>query len=282
MRYECMSRDLVGGLGTVELSAAVIAACAASAVATGAVAPQGVRCSGEDFASPENFHKNRRSEAKSGRVDVATARADDFAGAAAICTQGFLSVGKRAFDILAALSLIVLFSPLLALTAIAIRLDTKGPVLYRQRRVGLGGREFDIYKFRSMRTDAEKDGARWAAANDDRITRVGRFIRRTRIDEIPQAINVLKGDMSFVGPRPERPEFVTLLANEIPHYGQRLLVKPGITGWAQVRHVYTASVEGARDKLAYDLYYIKHFSLFLDFMIVLLTVRVALLGIGSR
>ena len=182
----------------------------------------------------------------------------------------------------AALGLLVFLAPLLALVAVAIKVDSTGPVLYRQRRVGLDGREFDIFKFRSMREDAERDGARWAAENDDRITRVGRLIRRTRIDEIPQALNILRGEMSFVGPRPERPEFVRLLEKEIPHYHDRHVVKPGITGWAQVKHSYTASVEGAREKLRYDLFYVRRYSPLLDLMIVIMTVRVALLGIGSR
>ncbi|MFZ5618465.1 MAG: exopolysaccharide biosynthesis polyprenyl glycosylphosphotransferase [Pseudomonadota bacterium] len=217
-----------------------------------------------------------------GRVDIERVSREDLEKGAAALTPGLLRAGKRFFDIAAALSLLVCLSPVLILTAIAIRLDSQGPILYRQRRIGFAGREFEIFKFRSMREDAEKNGARWAAEDDDRITRVGRFIRRTRIDEIPQAINILKGEMSFVGPRPERPEFVRLLEKEIPHYHDRHIVKPGITGWAQVKYVYTASVEGARDKLAYDLYYIKHFSPILDLIIVLMTVRVALLGIGSR
>lgn len=224
----------------------------------------------------------RPADVGRGRVDIETISRADLAKGAAALSPGALRAGKRVFDICAALLLLVGLSPVIAAAAIAIRLDTPGPVLYRQRRIGLGGREFEIFKFRSMRSDAEKDGARWAAEDDDRVTRVGRFIRRTRIDEIPQAINILKGEMSFVGPRPERPEFVRLLEQEIPHYHERHIVKPGITGWAQVKYVYTASVEGARDKLAYDLYYIKHFSPVLDLLIVLMTVRVALLGIGSR
>jgi len=219
---------------------------------------------------------------KSGRLDLSQIVSTDFSEPLVYQSRGMPTAGKRLFDILAALGLLVFLAPLLVLTAIAIRLDSKGPVLYRQRRVGLGGREFEIFKFRSMRTDAEKNGALWAKADDDRITRVGRLIRRTRIDEIPQAINILRGEMSFVGPRPERPEFVKLLEAEIDHYHDRHLVKPGITGWAQVKYVYTASVEGARTKLAYDLFYIKHFSPLLDLLIVLMTVRVALLGIGSR
>ncbi|MEZ5892828.1 MAG: sugar transferase [Parvularculaceae bacterium] len=189
---------------------------------------------------------------------------------------------KRALDIALSLALIVFLSPVLVLTAIAVRLDTPGPVFYRQRRVGLGGRTFDLIKFRSMVTDAEPNGPQYTAVNDDRITRTGRIIRKFRIDEIPQALNVLRGEMSFVGPRPERPEFVRELAREIPLYQCRHLVKPGITGWAQVKHEYSASVEGARRKLVYDLHYIGHFSLAFDLLIVLMTVRVALFGLGSR
>jgi exopolysaccharide biosynthesis polyprenyl glycosylphosphotransferase len=217
-----------------------------------------------------------------GRIEPSTFSERDLTRANALRAPGLARVMKRAFDIVAALALITAFSWLLIFTAIAVRLDSAGPSLYRQRRVGKDGKEFDIYKFRSMRIDAESNGAQWASTDDDRITAVGRFIRRTRIDEIPQAFNILRGEMSFVGPRPERPEFVAMLEKEIPHYHDRHLVKPGITGWAQVRHSYTASVEGARDKLCYDLFYIKHFSLLLDVLIVLMTVRVALLGIGSR
>jgi exopolysaccharide biosynthesis polyprenyl glycosylphosphotransferase len=221
-------------------------------------------------------------ERRGGRVDLVKFSRADIERIEALRTEGPARIAKRAFDIALAIGLLAATAPLLVFTAIAIKLDSPGPVLYRQRRVGLDGREFEIFKFRSMRADAEKGGAQWARKNDDRITRVGRFIRRTRIDEIPQAINILRGEMSFVGPRPERPEFVTMLEKEIPNYHTRHRVKPGITGWAQVRHEYTASVEGARDKLSYDLFYVKHFSLLLDFLIVLMTIRVALLGIGSR
>jgi exopolysaccharide biosynthesis polyprenyl glycosylphosphotransferase len=189
---------------------------------------------------------------------------------------------KRALDIVAALGLLLFLSPVILATVIAIRLESCGPALYRQRRVGLNGAEFDILKFRSMRADAEKNGAQWASVNDNRITRVGAIIRKTRIDEIPQAINVLRGEMTFVGPRPERPEFVRLLEQKIPHYHQRHRVKPGITGWAQVKHEYTASVEGAREKLCYDLYYVKNFNIGLDLAIMAKTVRVALFGLGAR
>lgn len=217
-----------------------------------------------------------------GRVEPSTFSEPDLARAKALRAPGVARASKRAFDVAAAVTLIVVFSWLLVLTALAIRLDSAGPSLYRQRRVGKDGREFYIYKFRSMRVDAEKNGAQWASTGDDRITRVGRFIRRTRIDEIPQAFNILKGEMSFVGPRPERPEFVAMLEKEIPHYHERHCMKPGITGWAQVRHSYTATIDGARDKLCYDLFYVKHFSFLLDVLIVLMTVRVAVLGIGSR
>jgi len=152
----------------------------------------------------------------------------------------------------------------------------------RERRAGLHGKPFEVIKFRSMVSDAEKDGARWAAKNDNRVTKLGKFLRKTRIDEIPQAINVLRGEMSFVGPRPERPEFIEVLEKEIPHYNDRHAVKPGITGWAQVEYAYGASVDDARMKLMYDLYYIKNFSIALDCIIVLKTVRVTIFGIGSR
>lgn len=190
---------------------------------------------------------------------------------------------RRGLDIAGSLCLLLFTLPLLLLTALAIRLDSPGPVFYRQERVGLGGRVFTLYKFRSMRVDAEAEGApRWASRRDDRVTRVGRFIRLTRIDEIPQAINVLAGDMSLVGPRPERPAFVEQLSRAIPHYDDRAVVRPGITGWAQVNYPYGASVEDARMKLAYDLYYVKHRSLFLDLLILVATVRVVLFQEGSR
>jgi sugar transferase (PEP-CTERM system associated) len=192
---------------------------------------------------------------------------------------------KRAFDVAAASVLLLLAAPVMILTAIAILLESGfgQPVLYRQERVGEGGRPFDVLKFRSMRPDAEKDGvARWAQANDDRITRVGRFIRKVRIDELPQVFNVLRGDMSFVGPRPERPQFVERLAREIPYFGVRHCVKPGITGWAQLRYAYGASVEDAAEKLKYDLYYVKRHSLLFDLAILLQTVEVVLFGKGAR
>jgi len=190
---------------------------------------------------------------------------------------------RRALDIAGSVAILVFTLPVLLLTAIAIKLDSAGPVFYRQERVGLGGRVFSLFKFRSMRADAEAAGApRWASRRDSRVTRVGRFIRLTRIDEIPQVINVLRGDMSLVGPRPERPVFVEQLGRIIPHYHDRAIVKPGITGWAQVNYPYGASVEDARMKLAYDLYYVARRSLFLDLLILVATVRVILFQEGAR
>jgi sugar transferase (PEP-CTERM system associated) len=165
-------------------------------------------------------------------------------------------------------------------TAILIKLDSRGPILYTQERVGKNGSSFSVMKFRSMRTDAEKAGPVWASADDDRTTRVGRFIRKTRIDEIPQFWNILRGEMDFVGPRPERPHFVSQLAEEIPYYNQRHLIAPGLTGWAQIKYPYGASIEDARQKLQYDLYYIKNQSLMLDAIILFETVKIILFGRG--
>ncbi len=189
---------------------------------------------------------------------------------------------KRLFDLLVSGFFLVLFMPFMLLTALLIRLESRGPVFYTQERVGQFGKPFTIYKFRSMRADAEKDGVVWARQNDDRTTRVGRIIRRTRIDELPQVLNVFLGQMSFVGPRPERPYFVAQLAAQLPYYQARHSVKPGITGWAQVKFPYGASIEDAMHKLQFDLYYVKNHSLFLDFMILLQTVQVVLLGKGVR
>jgi sugar transferase (PEP-CTERM system associated) len=190
---------------------------------------------------------------------------------------------KRTFDVVVSASFLVFTFPITMLTAIAIKLGSPGPVFYRQERVGRGGRRFHVFKFRSMRTDAEEDGVpRWADSEDDRITAVGHFIRKTRIDEIPQVVNVLLGHMSFVGPRPERPFFVESLSEKVPFYQQRHGVKPGITGWAQINYPYGASEEDARAKLAYDLYYVKNGSIFLDFLILVQTVRVILWPEGAR
>ena len=198
--------------------------------------------------------------------------------------QGALRTAvKRSFDIVCASLLCLVSFPLMIGAAILIKLESPGPALYRQERVGLNGRKFSITKFRSMHTDAEKDGKpRWAAANDDRVTRVGQVIRRLRIDELPQLFNVLRGDMSLVGPRPERPFFVGQLTQDIPFYALRHSVKPGVTGWAQVRYPYGATVEDSQEKLQYDLYYVKNHTLFLDLVVLFETVGVVLTGRGAR
>jgi len=189
---------------------------------------------------------------------------------------------KRMLDLSFSIILAISTLPLMLLTAIAIKLDSAGPALYSQERVGENGRVFKIYKFRSMRSDAETGTPVWARDKDDRITRVGRFIRKTRLDELPQLWNVMRGDMSFVGPRPERPFFVEQLAREIPFYLQRHALRPGLTGWAQVKYQYGSTVEDAMEKLRYDLYYIKHLSVFFDLTIVLDTVKVILFGKGAK
>ncbi len=190
---------------------------------------------------------------------------------------------KRAFDLVASLILLILTFPVMLITALFIIWEDGMPVFYKQERVGENGRVFTIFKFRSMRNDAEKDGTpRWAAAHDDRITPIGRIIRKLRIDELPQIINVLRGDMSFVGPRPERPFFVDKLAEQIPYYLARHSVKPGITGWAQVRYAYGASIDDTVEKLQYDLYYVKNHGLFLDLMTIIATIEVVLWGKGAR
>jgi sugar transferase (PEP-CTERM system associated) len=213
---------------------------------------------------------------------------DDLKPSWLIFSDGFRArrltrLSKRGIDVLLSVVGVVLAAPVMALTALAVRLDSRGPVLYAQERVGEHGAVFTLYKFRSMRADAEHAGTPiWAKDNDDRVTRVGRFIRLTRLDELPQLWNVLRGDMSFVGPRPERPFFVEQLAEVIPFYRQRHAVKPGVTGWAQVKYRYGASIEDAREKLRYDLYYIKHMSVVFDLTIVLDTVKVILLGKGAK
>lgn len=188
---------------------------------------------------------------------------------------------KRLFDLALASVFFAVLWPFMLLTALAVRLDSPGPILYHQLRVGLNGKTFRIYKFRSMRQDAEAGGkAMWAQKNDSRVTRVGAFIRNTRLDELPQLYNVLTGSMSFVGPRPERPEFVSDLAQQIPFYDMRHKVKPGLMGWAQLKYPYGASVEDAKNKLQYDLYYTKNHSFLMDMLIMIQTVEIILLGKG--
>jgi exopolysaccharide biosynthesis polyprenyl glycosylphosphotransferase len=194
-------------------------------------------------------------------------------------------VTKRAFDIVASVAGLILATPLMVLTAVLLKIESpRDPILYHQVRVGLNGQPFTIHKFRSMRSDAEaKTGPVWSAGDGDpRITAVGRFMRKTRLDEIPQLWNVLLGDMSLIGPRPERPAFVEQLTKQIPFYGQRHVVKPGVTGWAQVRYTYGASVEDAIEKMQYDLYYVKHMSLRFDLLIALETVKTVVLRRGAK
>lgn len=222
-------------------------------------------------------------ERETGRVDLDTLNpswlifSDGFSSGRMIS-----SAAKRAFDVIASTLLLVLTAPVIVLFALLVRLDSRGPAFFRQVRVGLYGQTFELIKLRSMRTDAEAAGAQWAAKDDPRVTRIGRFIRKTRIDELPQTWSVLKGEMSFVGPRPERPEFVSDLEEQLPYYAERHMVKPGITGWAQVNYPYGASMEDSRHKLEYDLYYAKNYTPFLDLLILLQTIRVVLWHEGAR
>jgi sugar transferase (PEP-CTERM system associated) len=222
-------------------------------------------------------------ERETGRVDVDVVRpswlifSDGFARN--VVHDGL----KRGFDIVVSLAGVVLAAPLFALLIPLIRLESPGPAFYTQTRVGRGGHPFTIFKFRSMRADAERAGrAQWAAAGDPRITGVGRWLRRTRLDELPQLFNVLRGEMSFIGPRPERPEFVEQLALDIPYYNERHRIRPGLTGWAQVNYKYGSSADDAREKLRYDLYYLKNRSLFLDFVILSQTLRIVVSGEGAH
>ncbi|HET9629114.1 MAG TPA: TIGR03013 family XrtA/PEP-CTERM system glycosyltransferase [Novosphingobium sp.] len=222
-------------------------------------------------------------ERETGRVDLDTVNpswlifSDGFSSGRAVS-----SVAKRLFDIGASCLLLLFTLPVIALFAVLVKLDSRGPAFFRQRRVGLYGQPFHVIKLRSMCDDAEPAGAQWATKNDPRVTRIGRFIRKVRIDELPQAWTVLKGEMSFVGPRPERPEFVADLEDKLPYYAERHMVKPGITGWAQINYPYGASIEDSRHKLEYDLYYAKNYTPFLDLLIILQTLRVVLWREGAR
>lgn len=222
-------------------------------------------------------------ERETGRVDLDTVNpswlifSDGFSS-----SRMFSSAAKRVFDIAASSILLALTLPIIALFALLVKLDSKGPAFFRQKRVGLYGETFNLIKLRSMCTDAETNGAKWAEENDPRVTRIGRFIRKVRIDELPQTWSVLKGQMSFVGPRPEVPQFVNDLEEHLPFYAERHMVKPGITGWAQINYPYGASIEDSRKKLEYDLYYAKNYTPFLDLVILLQTVRVILWPEGVR
>jgi sugar transferase (PEP-CTERM system associated) len=222
-------------------------------------------------------------ERETGRVDLDTVNpswlifSDGFSSG-----QMVSSAIKRLFDIVVSLTLLLGTAPLVLIFALLVKLDSKGPAFFRQTRVGLYGQTFSLIKLRSMRLDAEAGGAQWAAKEDPRVTRIGRIIRKLRIDELPQAWTVLKGEMSFVGPRPERPEFVDDLEDKLPFYAERHMVKPGITGWAQINYPYGASIEDSRHKLEYDLYYAKNYTPFLDLLILLQTLRVVLWNEGAR
>jgi sugar transferase (PEP-CTERM system associated) len=223
-------------------------------------------------------------ERETGRVDL-----DSLNPSWLIFSDGFSagrrlsSIAKRLFDLAVSAVLLLVSAPLILATALAVKLESRGPAFFRQKRVGLYGQTFEILKLRSMRQDAEVAGqAVWAQKDDPRVTRIGAIIRRLRIDELPQTWSVLKGEMSFVGPRPERPQFVADLEARLPYYAERHMVKPGITGWAQINYPYGASIEDARRKLEYDLYYAKNYTPFLDILILLQTIRVVLWSEGAR
>lgn len=197
-----------------------------------------------------------------------------------ILRSRFQNKVKRVFDIGMSIVIGTLTFPIMIVAAIIVKLESPGPIIYSQERVGENEKEFMVYKFRSMRQDAEKDGAKWAQKNDPRVTKFGNFMRKTRIDELPQLFNVIRGDMSFIGPRPERMVFIKELEKQIPYYGLRHMVKPGLTGWAQVMYPYGATVEDAKNKLEYDLYYIKCYSLYLDIVILFKTLKTVVFGKG--
>jgi exopolysaccharide biosynthesis polyprenyl glycosylphosphotransferase len=218
-----------------------------------------------------------------GRVPVENLTPSWFMSILHLYRRPYSRLTKRAFDLALASVGILVAAPLMAVAAVLVRCSGRGPVLFRQIRIGEGGEPFEIFKFRTMIVQAEQDGvAIWASPSDPRITPAGRFLRRTRMDELPQLFNVVRGDMSIVGPRPERPEFLELLSEEVPFWRRRHLVKPGITGWAQIRCGYTSDAPGAAEKLSYDLYYLKHRSLLLDLAITARTAAVVVTGSGAH
>ena len=237
------------------------------------------RLSGTGVCEVQNF-----IEREAGKLDIDLLQRSWIVFSDGFTPSIFSTFVKRSFDILASLILCVLLSPIIVTVAFLLMLSGKfrGPVLYRQIRTGKDGKQFVLYKFRTMRVDAEASGAVWADRNDARATRVGRLLRKTRIDELPQLYNILKGEMSIVGPRPERPVFVDYLNQALPFYDQRHRIKPGLTGWAQLCYPYGASVDDAKEKLQYDLYYLKNQSLLLDLIILFQTIEVVLLGDGAR
>jgi sugar transferase (PEP-CTERM system associated) len=221
--------------------------------------------------------------ALTGRVWLRSVKASWFIFSGGFTATRITAFAKRMMDILLSSAGFALSFPIMCLVALAIRLETKGPIVYRQVRVGKGGRQFEVLKFRSMSVDAELNGqAMWAANNDPRVTRVGAFIRKYRLDELPQFINIIRGEMSFVGPRPERPFFVQQLRDAIPYYDERHSVRPGLTGWAQIRYGYGSSVADAQRKLEYDLFYLKNMSILFDCVIVFGTIRIVFAGQNSR
>ncbi len=225
------------------------------------------------------FHTQQLIESITGRVKVDHLSENIFGS---LLPSGLYSAFKRFLDVAVVLLAAPFWVPVMFITGIVIKLESAGSMFFIQERVGLGNKDFRVYKLRSMCKDSEKDGAQFAQANDMRITRVGHFIRKTRLDEIPQFINVLKGDMSIIGPRPEQRAFVDQFETEIPFYSYRHVVRPGITGWAQVVHGYAADADDTRVKIEHDFYYIKHFSLWLDILIVVKTIRTVLTGFGAR
>nr|WP_315900670.1 sugar transferase [Halomonas sp. DP5Y7-2] len=225
------------------------------------------------------YHVKQISESMTGRVQIEHLAENEIGS---LLPSRLYSFFKRCFDIFAVLLVAPLTVPLMALTAIAVKLDSRGPALFIQERVGQGNKSYKIYKFRSMRVDSEKDGAKLAQTSDSRITRVGKFIRKTRLDELPQFFNVIKGDMSLIGPRPEQRAFVEQFEEEIPFYTYRHVVKPGITGWAQVVQGYASDADDTRIKIQHDFYYIKHFSLWIDILIVFKTIKTILTGFGAK
>ena len=225
------------------------------------------------------YNSRQLEESLTGRVKIRHMYENDLGS---LLPSPIYSLIKRILDTVLVLATFPLTLPIMLLTAIAIRLEREGGALFIQKRVGQGGKEFDIYKFRSMCKDSEKDGAQFASAGDMRVTRIGKFIRKTRIDELPQFFNVLKGDMSLIGPRPEQKVFVDQFEEEIPFYSYRHIVKPGISGWAQVVHGYAADVDDTKVKIEHDFYYIKYFSLWLDILIVFKTLKTMLTGFGAR
>lgn len=225
------------------------------------------------------FHSQHILESLTGRVKIDHLSENNFGS---LLPSGFYAAVKQLADSLLVLCFMPLWLPVMLITGLVIKLESDGPMFFVQERVGQGNRDFKVYKLRSMCKDSERDGAQFAQANDMRITRVGHFIRKTRLDEIPQFFNVLKGDMSLIGPRPEQRAFVNLFEAEIPFYAYRHVVKPGITGWAQVVHGYAADAEDTKVKIEHDFYYIKHFSLWLDMLIIIKTIRTILTGFGAR